>query len=94
MREIFTYGSVGGAPGDRCFYLEPDGKGRKRGQIYLIPSREQSWIDPDLIPHKLTSLREIAKLLLCEASNIEKPCTGKPQTENCEGAAGYPAALS
>ena len=26
MREIFTYGSVGGAPGDRCFYLEPDHK--------------------------------------------------------------------
>jgi hypothetical protein len=29
MREIFTSGSVGGAPGNRCFYLEPDGK--KRG---------------------------------------------------------------
>jgi len=26
MREIFTYGSVGGAPGNRCFYLEPDPK--------------------------------------------------------------------
>ena len=24
MREIFTYGSVGGASGDRCFY--PEGK--------------------------------------------------------------------
>ena len=24
MREIFTYGSVGGAPGNRCFYPEPD----------------------------------------------------------------------
>jgi len=24
MREIFTSGSVGGAPGNRCFYLEPD----------------------------------------------------------------------
>jgi len=24
MREIFTYGSVGGAPGNRCFYLEVD----------------------------------------------------------------------
>ena len=24
MREIFTYGSVGGAPGNRCFYLEPE----------------------------------------------------------------------
>ena len=22
MREIFTSGSVGGAPGNRCFYLE------------------------------------------------------------------------
>ncbi|MHA1881303.1 MAG: hypothetical protein ACTSYG_13020 [Candidatus Heimdallarchaeota archaeon] len=26
MREIFTSGSVGGAPGNRCFYLEPDSK--------------------------------------------------------------------
>jgi hypothetical protein len=26
MREIFTYGSVGGASGDRCFYPEPDGR--------------------------------------------------------------------
>jgi len=26
MREIFTYGSVGGAPGNRCFYLEADSK--------------------------------------------------------------------
>lgn len=25
MREIFTYGSVGGASGDRCFYPEADG---------------------------------------------------------------------
>ncbi len=24
MREIFTSGSVGGAPGNRCFYLERD----------------------------------------------------------------------
>ena len=30
MREIFTYGSVGGASGDRCFYPEADGK-----EIYL-----------------------------------------------------------
>ena len=27
MRETFTYGSVGGAPGNRCFYPEPDTKG-------------------------------------------------------------------
>jgi len=26
MREIFTSGSVGGAPGNRCFYLEADGE--------------------------------------------------------------------
>ena len=24
MSEFFTYGSVGGAPGNRCFYPEPD----------------------------------------------------------------------
>jgi hypothetical protein len=24
MRAIFKYGSVGGAPGNRCFYLEED----------------------------------------------------------------------
>ena len=28
MREIFTYGSVGGAPGNRCFYPEADRKKR------------------------------------------------------------------
>ena len=28
MREIFTYGSVGGAPGNRCFYLELDQRAR------------------------------------------------------------------
>jgi len=27
MREIFTYGSVGGAPGNRCSYPEPDKTG-------------------------------------------------------------------
>ncbi len=27
MREIFTYGSVGGAPGNRCFYPETDRQG-------------------------------------------------------------------
>jgi len=26
MREIFTSGSVGGAPGNRCFYLEVERK--------------------------------------------------------------------
>jgi len=26
MREIFKSGSVGGAPGNRCFYLEQDVK--------------------------------------------------------------------
>jgi len=28
MREIFTYGSVGRAPGNRCLYPEGDNKGR------------------------------------------------------------------
>jgi len=28
MREIFKSGSVGGAPGNRCFYLEADAKSR------------------------------------------------------------------
>jgi len=32
MREIFTYGSVGGASGNRCSYLEVDSQGyRGRG---------------------------------------------------------------
>ncbi len=30
MREIFKSGSVGGAPGNRCFYLEGDGKEARR----------------------------------------------------------------
>jgi hypothetical protein len=29
MRESFTYGTVGEAPGNRCFYPEPDRKGRR-----------------------------------------------------------------
>jgi hypothetical protein len=29
MREIFTYGSVGGAPGNRCFYPEKDRQGTR-----------------------------------------------------------------
>ena len=31
MREIFTYGSVGGAPGNRCFY--PEGEPKKPGRL-------------------------------------------------------------
>ncbi len=34
MREIFTSGSVGGAPGNRCFYLEADIK--KRRSSFLV----------------------------------------------------------
>jgi len=34
MREIFTYGSVGGAPGNRCFY--PD-IGIRYGFVVVIP---------------------------------------------------------
>ena len=41
MREIFTSGSVGGAPGNRCFYLEPDRLWRVvrgiRYKIELLP---------------------------------------------------------
>jgi len=29
MRETFKSGSVGGAPGNRCFYLEADGGWRE-----------------------------------------------------------------
>jgi hypothetical protein len=36
MREIFTYGSVGGAPGNRCFYLEPDQLKPMRGSSQLL----------------------------------------------------------
>ena len=32
MREIFTYGSVGGAPGNRCFYPE-EGPGLQSGLL-------------------------------------------------------------
>ena len=33
MREIFTSGSVGGAPGNRCFYLE-----HRLGKAVLLSS--------------------------------------------------------
>ena len=35
MREIFTSGSVGGAPGNRCFYLEADAVNRAI-DLYII----------------------------------------------------------
>ena len=37
MREIFKSGSVGGAPGNRCFYLEADGMG-VRG-LWIMPKK-------------------------------------------------------
>ena len=44
MREIFTYGSVGGAPGNRCFYpemcykLKPQDLGiKKTGPLLTLP---------------------------------------------------------
>ncbi len=42
MREIFKSGSVGGAPGNRCFYPEPDGNSamlhcRQPGRVGKMP---------------------------------------------------------
>jgi hypothetical protein len=34
MRESFTYGSVGRAPGNRCLYPEPDRRGRAALKFY------------------------------------------------------------
>ena len=45
MREIFTYGSVGGAPGNRCFYpemcykLKPQDLGIKKTGSFLTLSQ-------------------------------------------------------
>lgn len=36
MREIFTSGSVGGAPGNRCFYLERR-PGKKLARLVIKP---------------------------------------------------------
>jgi hypothetical protein len=36
MRESFTYGSVGRAPGNRCLYPEPDRKSRAVFHISVI----------------------------------------------------------
>ncbi len=38
MRESFTYGSVGRAPGNRCLYPEVDSEGRVAFAIILILS--------------------------------------------------------
>jgi hypothetical protein len=35
MREIFTYGSVGRAPGNRCLYPEPD-TGDRANKLRLL----------------------------------------------------------
>ena len=37
MREIFTYGSVGGAPGNRCFYPEADLVSRRLNLTFPMP---------------------------------------------------------
>ncbi len=42
MREIFTYGSVGGAPGNRCFYLERDVKKLRSFLASLFDAPERS----------------------------------------------------
>ena len=36
MRESFTYGTVGRAPGNRCLYPEPDRKSRDVFRITVI----------------------------------------------------------
>ena len=41
MREIFTYGSVGGAPGNRCFYPEGDAKSRAPDLIVRAAARRE-----------------------------------------------------
>jgi len=38
MREIFKSGSVGGAPGNRCFYLEAELLRRKLLKSPVIPA--------------------------------------------------------
>ena len=35
LRKIFTYGSVGRAPGNRCFYPEADSTKRKKVPRWL-----------------------------------------------------------
>ena len=39
MRESFTSGSVGRAPGNRCLYPEPDRKSQSVFRIYVIVSK-------------------------------------------------------
>ena len=39
MREIFTSGSVGRAPGNRCLYPEGDGKGRRGADSVSLLAR-------------------------------------------------------
>jgi hypothetical protein len=46
MREIFTYGSVGRAPGNRCLYPEADGK--KPGGFWLRPVLTRNSSGPQL----------------------------------------------
>jgi hypothetical protein len=40
--EFFKYGSVGGAPGNRCFYPEPDGKKLGRFPLRVVQTRQVS----------------------------------------------------
>ena len=40
MREIFTYGSVGGALGNQCFYLEPDRENVGGAEVASLLARQ------------------------------------------------------
>jgi len=48
MRENFTYGTVGRAPGNRCLYPEPDRKSRRVFRIYVILSKTSHLPIPSL----------------------------------------------
>ncbi|WDN87917.1 hypothetical protein BuS5_00885 [Desulfosarcina sp. BuS5] len=59
MREIFTYGSVGGASGNRCSYLEPD----RQQRCFFLKC---------CLPHKCCRLRKVLPRMLAAGEFIDK----------------------
>jgi hypothetical protein len=55
MREIFTYGTVGRAPGNRCLYPEPDVKKYAvyRKILCKLGSHQARWLSANVLLAKM-----------------------------------------
>ena len=102
MRETFTSGSVGRAPGNRCSYPElghamriqvAQSSGRQAEEFYLGAVQPDSRPRKDSPPpyHRSQTSESgclMASLCTAEASTTEEPDAGKLHVRVCTGGAG------